>query len=175
MEKISKLEIEDAYNELRNILIIKGCKILEEDAPRKIRVIHGKYTLFPSINIKKEVKFEVIKMENKTKINVKYEIPKYIKIMDLVIFPLIIILFFIFYFMTLYFINIFKESLPEIPTQSSPIGAPSFSIEDLLGFFYWLATGMLIGGIIFIILFPTILIKYKRAEKFINEILSLIR
>ena len=68
LERIVSLEKEEAYSELKTILLEKGCKIVSEEPPKHISVKHGSLRGVSPISAKKLVSYHIFSHESGTRI-----------------------------------------------------------------------------------------------------------
>jgi hypothetical protein len=165
MEKNLSIPLNEAYKNVKIIASTKNCKIVYDEPYKMLILIHGHYTLLPSLNIKKILRIKFL--ENKIFVN--YEIPKSIKITDGLVFCFLLILLIVSYFYFSYFIAEIQSSLPQIPSNS-PFGG----YESLLGMLKLIEVLILLGIIFVILLLPLSFIKYRMAKRFVKEFLSYI-
>jgi hypothetical protein len=67
-ERIVSLEIQKAYEELKNILFKNNCKIVAEEPPKSITVEHGSLWGSSPKSVKKRITFNLIPYDSKTRI-----------------------------------------------------------------------------------------------------------
>jgi len=68
IERTVSLDPQKAYEELRNLLLKIGCKIVREDPPRSIEVEHGNVYGYTPKSIEKRITFTLIPYGNTKKI-----------------------------------------------------------------------------------------------------------
>ena len=68
LERIVSLEVEEAYSELKTILLEKGCKIVSEEPPKHISVKHGSLRGVSPKSAKKLVSYHISSHESGTRI-----------------------------------------------------------------------------------------------------------
>lgn len=73
-EKTIPLPIEETYQKLRNLLLTKGCKIVNEQPPNFAWIKQGSLSGILPKSAKKNIRFELSSSESKTKITAKSDI-----------------------------------------------------------------------------------------------------
>ena len=174
VERTVSLDPQKAYEELRNLLLKNGCKIVREDPPRSIEVEHGNVYGYTPKSIEKRITFTLIPYGNTTRIISNTSITKdYIYASVFSILYIILLAGIFWYIISFSYgaLSIVGSKIPTVPKDLqeyilyTQYREALKSIQTLAIIFY-----ILVIAIIFFIAFG--IYSYLRRDRFSEEILK---
>lgn len=104
VEKITTLDPQKAYEELKRTLYREGCKVINEQPPSSIVVEHGsRWLYFTPRSIEKRITFALYPIDSKTKITAMTSLTSGFELVYIITFILGIILGILFLYLTTVF------------------------------------------------------------------------